>query len=85
MAKQSVTVSKDGTNGEVGMIYTASGSTLTRSVTKPTNSDAAINLSGRAEVYLTARAEDFDANLQVGSFTRDVSFAETGFAGATRG
>jgi hypothetical protein len=49
----------DGANSEVGTgVYTASGTTLTRSVTKSTNSDAAINLSGNAQVFITARAED---------------------------
>lgn len=51
---------KDGANSEVGTgTYTSSGTTLTRTVTKSTNSDAAINLSGTAEVYITARKEDF--------------------------
>lgn len=50
---------KDGANSEVGTgTYTSAGTTLTRSVTKSTNSDAAINLSGNAEVYVTARKED---------------------------
>lgn len=49
----------DGTNSEVGSgIYTSSGTTLTRTVSKSTNSDTAINLSGTAQVYITARAED---------------------------
>jgi hypothetical protein len=50
---------KDGANSEVGTgTYTASGTTLTRTVTKSTNSNAAISLSGSAEVYITLRAED---------------------------
>ena len=50
---------RDGTDSEVGRgTYTASGTTLTRNVIKSTNSDAAINLSGSAEVYITAIAED---------------------------
>lgn len=50
---------KDGANSEVGTgTYTTSGTTLTRTVTKSTNSNTAINLSGTAEVYITARAED---------------------------
>lgn len=49
----------DGSNSEVGTgVYTASGTTLTRSVTKSTNSNAAISLSGTAQVFITARAED---------------------------
>jgi hypothetical protein len=50
---------KDGANSEVGTgTYTASGTTLTRTVTKSTNSNTAISLSGTAEVYITLRAED---------------------------
>ena len=50
---------KDGSNSEVGTgTYTSSGTTLTRTVTKSTNSNAAISLSGAAEVFITARAED---------------------------
>src|SRR3954471_12264390 len=49
----------DGSSSEVGTgVYTAAGTTLTRSVTKSTNSNAAINLSGTAQVFITARAED---------------------------
>jgi hypothetical protein len=50
---------KDGSSSEVGTgVYTSAGTTLTRSVTKSTNSDTAISLSGSAEVYVTARKED---------------------------
>jgi len=49
----------DGSNSEHGTgTYTASGTTLTRSVRKSTNSDAAISLSGSAEVFITAGVED---------------------------
>lgn len=53
---------EDGTlNSEIGTgVYTASGTTLTRTVTKSSNSNSAINLSGSAQVYITARAEDLD-------------------------
>ena len=54
---------KDGANSEVGTgTYTASGTTLTRTVTKSTNSNTAISLSGTAEVFITARAEDFSVS-----------------------
>lgn len=50
---------KDGSNSEVGYgTYTASGTTLTRTVRRSTNSNAAISLSGSAEVFITALAED---------------------------
>lgn len=50
---------KDGGNSEVGTgTYSTSGPTLTRSVTTSTNSNAPISLSGSAQVYITARAED---------------------------
>jgi len=46
-------------NWETGWgVYTASGTTLTRNVTKSSNSNAAITLSGNAQVFITARAED---------------------------
>jgi hypothetical protein len=45
---------------EVGRgVYTASGTTLTRNVLLSTNSNTAIDLSGVAEVFITALAEDF--------------------------
>lgn len=50
---------KDGNNSEIGRgVYTSSGTTLTRTVLKSTNSDAAINLSGAAEVRIVAASED---------------------------
>ena len=50
---------KDGANSEVGTgTYTASGTTLTRNVTRSTNGNSAISLSGTAEVFITPRAED---------------------------
>lgn len=50
---------RDGAGSECGTgTYTLIGLTLTRSVTKSTNSDAAISLSGTAEVFIMARAED---------------------------
>ena len=49
----------DGNNSEVGTgVYTTSGTTLTRNVTRSTNGHAAINLSGTAQVFITPRAED---------------------------
>lgn len=49
----------DGNNTEVGRgVYTSSGTTLSRSVLLSTNSNNAISLTGGAEVFITALAED---------------------------
>jgi hypothetical protein len=49
----------DGNNSEVGTgTYTSTGTTLTRTVVKSTNADAAINLSGNAQVAIIALASD---------------------------
>jgi hypothetical protein len=53
---------QDGASSEIGRgVYTSSGTTLTRSVLKSTNSNAAISLSGTAQVFITPAAEDFSA------------------------
>ena len=52
-------VIEDGTDWEIGTgTYTASGTTLTRTVSESTNSDAAISLSGSAVVYVSATEAD---------------------------
>ena len=52
-------VIEDGTNWEIGSgTYTASGTTLSRTVLESSNADAAINLSGSAVVFVGAAAED---------------------------
>jgi len=63
---------EDGVNREIGRgVYTAAGTTLTRSVLRSTNSNAAISLSGTAQVFITAAAEDLiggtDGQLQYNS------------------
>ena len=51
---------KDGSGSEIGEgVYTASGTTLTRSGIKSTNSDSAISLSGSAEVFITPSHRHF--------------------------
>ena len=53
-------VIEDGTAWEIGTgTYTASGTTLSRTVSESSNADAAISLSGSSVVYVTATAEDF--------------------------
>jgi hypothetical protein len=55
-------VIEDGSNFEIGTgTYTATGTTLTRTVSESSNSDAAINLSGSATVFIGATAEDIPA------------------------
>ena len=58
---------QDGANWEIGLgTYTTSGNTLTRTPSESSNSGSAINLSGNAEVFIAATAEDvsplYDAN-----------------------
>jgi hypothetical protein len=56
-------VIEDGTNWELGAgTYTASGTTLTRTVSESSNSGSAINLSGSAVVYVGATADDFGSS-----------------------
>jgi hypothetical protein len=51
---------EEGANRELGYgTYTSSGTTLTRTVIKSTNSDSPITLSGSATVGITAAAENF--------------------------
>jgi hypothetical protein len=57
-------VIEDGANWEVGTgTYTASGTTLTRTVTESSNSDAALNLSGNAVVFIGPAAQDFSPTI----------------------
>lgn len=62
---------KDGVaNSEIGFgTYTSAGTTLTRTVTKSTNSNNAISLSGSAEVYIAERAEDIVTSPNCGRLT----------------
>ena len=54
-------VIEDGNNWEIGTgVYTASGTTLSRTVSESSNAGSAINLSGDATVFITAVAEDLD-------------------------
>ena len=63
-------VIEDGTDWEIGTgTYTASGTTLSRTVTESSNSDAAINLSGSAVVFATVAAQDFGAAYTKSTFT----------------
>lgn len=62
-------VIEDGTNWEIGQgTYTASGTTLSRTVLESSNSDNAISLSGSASVFISAAAEDV-AKIQIDTYT----------------
>ncbi len=56
---------QDGVHGEIGRgTYTAAGTQLARTtVLNSTNSDAAIVLSGSAEVFISPAAQDFPADV----------------------
>lgn len=58
---------EDGNNWEIGTgTYTASGTTLSRSVTESSNSGSAISLSGGAVVFLTIAATDYATTSDAG-------------------
>lgn len=70
-------VIEDGNNWEIGTgTYTASGTTLSRTVSESSNSDAAITLSGSAVVFATAAAADVmnttNPVITAGTITEDV-------------
>lgn len=72
---------KDGSNSEIGTgTYTSSGTTLTRTVTKSTNSNAAINLSGSAEVFISPRAETINDTSHLLTGTVDTARLGSGTA-----
>lgn len=72
---------EDGNNREIGRgTYTASGTTLTRSVLKSTNAGSAINLSGSAQVFITNAAEDHIAGPSASVDNELVLFSGTGGA-----
>lgn len=59
----------DGVNRETGKgTYTSAGTTLSRAVFKSTNGNAAISLSGSAEVFITGLAEDFQDMFKMAVF-----------------
>jgi hypothetical protein len=62
-------VIEDGSAFEIGTgTYTASGTTLSRTVTESSNSDNAISLSGNAVVFVTAAADDIQQPPSEGAF-----------------
>ncbi|MAO21454.1 MAG: hypothetical protein CMJ25_11950 [Phycisphaerae bacterium] len=78
-------VIEDGANFEIGTgTFTASGTTLTRTVSESTNSDSAISLSGSAIVFLSMkaselqRAADMDQGVATGDSPTFASVTVTG-------
>jgi hypothetical protein len=79
-------VIEDGSNWEIGTgIYTASGTTLTRSVSESSNSDTAINLSGSAVVFVSAVASDFTASVDGGAASSVYTAAQSINGGLANG
>ena len=76
---------EDGNNWEIGTgTYTASGTTLTRSVTESSNSGSAISLSGDAIVFLTIAAQDFSPTVTLaGDASGSATFTDLGDATLT--
>lgn len=72
---------EDGSAREVGTgTYTSSGTTLSRTVIKSTNSDNAISLSGTAQVFITPIASDYvttAAGKTAPTFSNTLTFAGT--------
>ena len=71
---------EDGNNWEIGTgTYTATGTTLTRSVTESSNSGSAINLSGDAVVFLTLAAQDLSPTVTlIGAVTGSGTLTDLG-------
>jgi hypothetical protein len=66
---------QDGTSWELGLgTYTASGTTLSRTPSESSSGGSAISLSGNAEVFITAAAEDI---LQPSNNLSDLANAST--------
>ena len=66
-------VIEDGNNFEIGTgTYTASGTTLTRTVSESNNSNNAINLSGSATVFISAIDDDIVGGPRGADFDDDV-------------
>jgi hypothetical protein len=71
-------VIEDGTDWEIGTgTYTASGTTLSRTVAESSNADAALNLTGSAVVYVSATDADFREET-VGDITSSTLDLSTG-------
>ena len=66
-------VIEDGDNWEIGSgTYTASGTTLSRTVSESNNSGSAITLSGSAKVFISATSEDLALDEDYGLITGTV-------------
>jgi hypothetical protein len=76
-------VIEDGDDWEIGTgTYTASGTTLSRTVTESSNSNAALNLTGNAVVFVTAAEQDIVQLAKAQTLTTKTfgNYTETVFA-----
>lgn len=70
-------VIEQGNSWEIGSgVYTASGTTLTRTVSESSNAGSAITLDGTAQVFLTVLADDLAAQLDYGLVTGAVTLSD---------
>ena len=70
-------VIEDSNDWEIGSgTYTASGTTLSRTVSESSNAGSAITLTGQAKVFLTILAEDLSDTLDYGLITGAVTLTD---------
>lgn len=70
-------IEDDNNAWEIGSgVYTASGTTLTRTVSESSGGGSAINLTGNASVFLTVLADDLADTLDYGLITGAVTLTD---------
>lgn len=75
---------EDGDDWEIGTgVYTASGTTLVRTVTESSNSDAALTCSADAVIFVTIAAEDLSINAAPIWSTEPPATLKLGYDGTT--
>lgn len=70
-------VIEDGNNWEIGTgTYTATGTTLSRTVSESSSAGSPINLSGTAKIFITVLAEDINDTVDYGLITGAVTLTD---------